>query len=253
MTMLDVSSCTVRLSGRLVLDGVDFRVGRGEMVGILGPNGAGKSTLVRALAGLLPAAGVRLAGRPLAAVPAAERARLVAYMPQSAASAWPLPCRDVVALGRLPHRRSPALDRRLVAEAMAEADVAHLADRPLTAISGGERARVLLARALAVGAPVLLADEPVAHLDAAHQLQVLGLLRSRADKGDAVVVVMHDLSLASRHCDRVAVLAGGRVAATGRPAEVLDDALLAAVFGVAAARGEWRGRPFILPWERTTP
>lgn len=253
MSRLELSSCSVRLSDRPVLHNVDFHVAGGELVGVLGPNGVGKSTLIKVLAGLLPAPGVRLDDRKLETVPPAERARLLAYMPQSAASAWPMPCREVVTLGRMPHRRSPAQDRRIVEEAMDEADIAHLASRPLTALSGGERARVLLARALAVRAPVLLADEPVAHLDPAHQLQVLGLLRARADKGDAVVVVMHDLSLASRHCDRVTVLDGGRVAASGIPDEVLDDALLASVFGIRAARGECGGRPFLLPWERISP
>lgn len=253
MTVLDVSACSVRLKGRPVLDQVDFHVGRGEVVGILGPNGAGKSTLVKVLAGLLPMPGLCLDGRPVSTLPPAQRARQIAYVPQSAQAAWPMSCREVVGLGRLPHRISPVHDARVVAAAMAEADVSHLAERPLTTLSGGERARVLLARALAVRAPVLLADEPVAHLDPAHQLQVLALLRARADHGDAVVVVLHDLALAARHCDRVVVLDGGRVAAAGTADTVLDDTVLASVFGIRVARGQCAGRPFLLPWERISP
>ncbi len=253
MTLLTAEGVTVRLHRRSVLDAVDLRVGAGEVLGLLGPNGAGKTTLVKALAGLLPCQGrVLLDGRPLAALPPAQRARQIAYLPQGATAHWPLPARDVVALGRLPHlapnQRPSAADAAAVDAALAAVDVRHLADRPVTQLSGGERARVLLARALAVGARIVLADEPVAHLDPTHQWQVLHLLRRRAAAGDAVVVVLHDLGLAARHCDRVCILAEGRIAAQGAPAAVLDDALCQAVFGIRVLRGDHEGSPYILPW-----
>ncbi len=249
MITLEAINCGIRLGGRPVLEDVDFRIEGGEMIGILGPNGAGKSTLVKALAGLLPCCGIHLDGRSMSAIPPLERARMVAYLPQNAQAYWQVSCRDIVALGRMPHRGGGAADRRIVEEAMAEMDVMHLSERALTRLSGGERARVLLARALAVQAPVLLADEPIAHLDACHQLRVLELLRSRADKGEAVVVVLHDLSLAARMCDRVYVLNRGRVAASGCPDDILDDGLLASVFGITVLRGEQGGKPFLQPWK----
>lgn len=249
MTQLEAHGIHIHLGERPILEDMDFAVAAGEMVGVLGPNGAGKSTLIRALAGLLPCPGIRLDGIDLATLPPRERARRMAYLPQSAVAHWPVPSREVVALGRMPHRPSPARDRRAIDQAMAEADVAHLADRAFTTLSGGERARVLLARALAVQAPVLLADEPIAHLDPSHQLGVLDLLRSRARQGDAVVVVLHDLALAARTCDRIYVLHRGRIAASGRAKDILSDALLASVFGITALRGERDGRPFLVPWE----
>lgn len=256
MSVLEAHDISITLSGRDVLSHVGIRIAAGEILGLLGPNGAGKTTLIKVLAGLRGPAMVRLDGVDASRLPPTARARSVAYLPQGTDSHWPMRVRDVVALGRLPHRVAWAADRRgaqkrdqtAVHRALAETDVEALADRPMTALSGGERARVLLARALAVEAPVLLADEPVAHLDPGHQLQVLAMLRRRAQAGDAVVVVVHDLALASRHCDRVLVLDQGRVAAEGPPAQVLDDALLARVYNIQVARGEHRGAPYLLPW-----
>ncbi|MEH3037022.1 MAG: ABC transporter ATP-binding protein [Sphingomonas adhaesiva] len=233
----------VSLGQRQVLDDVSFDWTPGTLVGVLGPNGAGKSTLVRALLALLPHRGaVTVDGAPRRTLTRAALARRIAYLPQGQTLHWPMTVERLVALGRLPHlapfsRLSPA-DHAAVAEAMARADVMHLATRTATELSGGERARVLLARALAVGAPALIADEPLASLDPAHQIEGMELLRAQADAGGLVVAVLHDLTLAARFCDRVLVLADGGVAADGAPGAVLTADLLARVYGITAWRGE---------------
>ncbi|MBR9973773.1 ABC transporter ATP-binding protein [Magnetospirillum sulfuroxidans] len=252
MTILEARALSVTLDHCPVLSHVSLSVGTGEMLGLIGPNGAGKSTLLRALAGLIPAEGGFLEGHPIRSFAPKERARRLAYLPQGSDSHWPMAAREVVALGRTPHHggkvRLTPKDHDSITRAMAEADVEALADRPMNRLSGGERARVLLARALAVGAPVLMADEPAAHLDVGHQLSLMQVLRRRAEGGDTVVLVLHDLSSALRFCDRVAVLAQGRLVAQGNPAEVLSDACLAQVFGIAVARGRHEGVPFFQPW-----
>lgn len=253
MTVLQAQNARLALGDKTILNGIDCQIESGEMVGILGPNGAGKSTLLRALSGILPCPGIRIDEREIAVIPLRERARHLAYLPQNAQAYWQISCRDIVALGRLPHRSDPTTDRAVIDEAMAEMDVTHLAGRALTTLSGGERARVLLARALAVRAPILLADEPIAHLDSNHQLRVLERLRTRADRGDAVVVVLHDLSLALRSCDRVYVINQGHVAAEGPPGDIFSDELLASVFGITVVRGEREGKLFLQPWTWITP
>jgi iron complex transport system ATP-binding protein len=232
--------CDLRLArgGRPVLTGVSAAFEPGTVTAVLGPNGAGKSTLLEAMAGLLaPAAGeIRLDGVPLAALPARARARAIGYLPQGATLHWNLTVADVVALGRTPHvgafAAASAADRDAVARAMAAADVDSLARRRALDLSGGERARVLLARVLAGEPRVLLADEPLANLDPRHQLEALRLLRGAADAGAAVVLVLHDLAAAARAADRLILLAGGRVLGDGQPADVLTAALLAEAYGV---------------------
>jgi len=255
---VDALGLVVRFGARAALAGVDCALAPGELVGLVGPNGAGKTTLLRVLAGLLPAdAGeTRYDGRTAAEIGRAALARRVAYLAQNGLAHWPLSVAHVVALGRLPHRRpfSPpsAADRAAVEAALAAAEVAELRDRPIGSLSGGERARVLLARALAVGAETLLADEPVATLDPLHQLRAMALLRAEAGRGAGVVAVLHDLTLATRFCDRLIVLAEGRVVADGPPA-ALTDAVLAEAYGVEALRGERDGEPFVVPWRAAPP
>ncbi|MFE8014956.1 heme ABC transporter ATP-binding protein [Streptomyces antibioticus] len=222
----------VRLGGRDVLCGVDVRVRAGEVLALVGPNGAGKSTLLAALAADLPAAAgtVRIHGRPAAGWSAPELALRRAVLPQAAVLSFPFTVADVVRMGRAPHDSSPAEDEAVIAEAMAATEVTHFAVRPFSALSGGERARVALARVLAQRAPLLLLDEPTAALDLKHQELVLRLCRERAREGDAVVVVLHDLGLAAAYAHRVAVLHEGRVAADGPPAEVFTGRLLSEVY-----------------------
>lgn len=233
-------SLKTKLSGRTVLHGIDIEVAPGSVVGLLGPNGAGKSTLLRALAGQILSEGVvGLGERSLASLSLAERGRLIAYLPQERTIGWPLSVEKLVGLGRLPWRAFgkglSAGDIAFCRAAMEEMDVAHLADRPATELSGGEQARVLAARAIAQDTPVLLADEPASGLDPAHQMTMMAALRRlAAGKRRAVLVSLHDLTLAARWCDRIVMLKDGAVAAEGTPAETMTAETLRAVFGITA-------------------
>jgi len=254
MTLLGASDVSVAFNGHRVVDRVDIAVARGELVGLIGPNGAGKTTLVRALAGLLaPTAGVvRFDGRPIAELPRRALARRLAYIAQGADCHWPLTVERVVALGRLPHlapwQRPGDNDRRAISAALEAADMTAFADRRATSLSAGERARALLARALAVEPAALLADEPVAALDPGHQLDLMTLLRRRTRDGAAVVVVLHDLSLAARFCHRLVLMHRGRVLAEGAPEAVLTADTLAAAYGIEALIGRHGDEPYVVPW-----
>jgi len=232
---LALDGAGVMLGGRPVLAGVDLEIHPGEVVGVVGPNGAGKTTLLRAALGLIKLSdGVaRLAGREVTALTEAERASLAGYLPQERRAAWNLPAWRVAALGAW--RVAPSEARTAALAAMAELGVAALAERGINDMSGGERARTLIARLLATGAPLLAADEPAAGLDPAAALLVMDVFRQRADKGAAVIVTLHDLTLAARACDRVAVMSGGRLAAVGVAAEALSPAVLAEVFALEGA------------------
>ncbi len=250
------ANLTVRLGGRTVLANAALDAPPGTLVGLIGPNAAGKTTLLRVLAGLaMPDDGaVMLDGAPLHGLPRTARARALAYLEQDPVCQWPLAVGRLVALGRLPwlgpFQRPGAADAAAVARAMDEAGIAALADRPVTTLSGGERMRAFLARALAGAPRVLLADEPVASLDPYHQIGVMELLRAQAARGAAVVAVLHDLTLAARFCDRLVLLDGGRVAAAGTPAEVLTAESVARVYGVAAAFGADADGPYVVPRRR---
>lgn len=256
MSILRAESLDVDLDRTPVLREASISVSAGELIGLIGPNGSGKSTLLRALLGLLRlrSGRVLLEERELQRLPRREQARRIAYLPQQGSSHWPLTVERLVALGRLPHQ-SPwqalsGADRLAIQHAMAATDVTHLADRVITHLSGGERLRVHLARALATEPQFLLADEPVAALDPYHQLQAMELLRDTARSGGGVLVVLHDLQLALRYCDRLVLLDGGRVIASGLPAEVLDDRRLAAVYRISVRRGRVDDVEYLLPWER---
>lgn len=256
MVNLVVEGLSVDLGGRRVLDGIDARFGGGEVVGIIGPNGAGKSTLVRGILRLVRArAGtVTFDGRPASLLSPRDMARTLAYLPQGQTLHWPLAVERLVALGRLPHlgplSRIGSEDRAVIAAAMARADVGHLAGRVATELSGGERARVMLARALAVGAAGLIADEPLAALDPGHQIDVMNLLTREARAGALVIAVLHDLTMAARHCDRLLLLDRGKLAAEGPPATVLTQERLRAVYGIRALV-DWSSQaPLVVPLER---
>ncbi|MFI5617452.1 heme ABC transporter ATP-binding protein [Streptomyces sp. NPDC051567] len=243
----------VRLGRREVLAGITLTARAGEVLALVGPNGAGKSTLLAALAADLPAdsGAVRIDGRPVGAWSAPELALRRSVLPQAAALSFPFPVRDVVRMGRAPWAGTPLADtdEEAVAAAMAATEVAGFAARPFSALSGGEKARVALARVLAQRAPLMLLDEPTAALDLRHQELVLRLCRERAAAGDAVVVVLHDLGLAAAYADRAAVLHGGRIAAQGPPDEVFEDALLSRVYRqpVEVLPHPRTGAPLVIP------
>ncbi|UAK31505.1 heme ABC transporter ATP-binding protein [Nocardia asteroides] len=219
---------------RLVLDGIDFEAVAGRIVALVGPNGAGKSTLLAALAGelALSAGTVELDGQPLSHWTTLDMARRRAVLPQTHTVGFPFTAREVVAMGRAPWVRTERreFDEKQIAAAMAATDVEHLAARSFPTLSGGERARVALARVLAQDTATLLLDEPTAALDLGHQESVLGLAAARAAEGAAVVVVLHDLGIAAAYADRVAVLDSGRLAADGPPRDVLTTELLTRVY-----------------------
>ena len=226
---IDVSAA---LAKRPVLERVNLQVEPGEVLGVLGANGSGKTTLLRAVLGLVPLrhGAVRLAGRPVASLSAIERASLAGYLPQERRLGWNMPAVSIAALGAV--HRPPAVARRLALDALTRVGLPHLAERGVLDMSGGERARVLIARLIATGAPLLIADEPAAGLDPEARFTVMDLLAARAAAGVAVVVTLHDLTLAARFCSRVAVLADGRLAACGPPRDALRQEVLRDAFGL---------------------
>jgi iron complex transport system ATP-binding protein len=240
VSALAASNVTVCIGAKAIVREASLVLNAGELVALVGPNGAGKTTLMRALAGLIPALGsIMLQGKPLGTLTPRERARMVSYLPQGHIFHWPMSVESIVMLGRAPHGdafsgASPD-DRAAVAQAMATTETQIFAERAVTTLSGGEKARVALARALATRAPVLLADEPTAALDPRHQLVVMELLRNAAANGNAILAIMHDLTLAARFADRVLVMNEGRIVAAGTPAEALAPERLAAAFGIEAA------------------
>lgn len=247
---LSLTDVSVTLGARQVLDRIDVRFEPGRIAVVLGPNGAGKSTLLRAAAGLVAAEGmVALDGAPVAALPPRERARAIGYLPQAHDVHWDVTARELVALGRIPHQSPFAgeseADRVAITRALSATDAAELAERRVLTLSGGERARVLLARVLAGEPKWLLADEPLASLDPAHQLDLLDRLRTAADAGMGVVLVLHDLAQAARIADDMLVLADGRVAATE-----LTPKTIAKVFGVSAHWVEVEGAIRLVPLGR---
>jgi iron complex transport system ATP-binding protein len=222
----------VRLGDRLVLEAASLGLNAGEVVGVVGANGAGKTTLLRALLGLAPLAGGQalLGGEAVTTLSDPARARLAAYLPQERRVAWNLPAWRIAALGAVDRPAGQA--RAAALAALGEVGLAALAERGVLDMSGGERARVLLARLLATRAPLLVADEPSAGLDPDAQLLALERLRQAAASGRAVLVTLHDLTLAARACDRLVVLSNGRVLAEGPPRTALAPAVLAEAFGL---------------------
>ena len=255
MTLLTVDALQVQMAGKTCVADLSLDVQAGELLALIGPNGAGKSTVLRAIAQLLPYSGqVFMQGQNLATLASEQRARQLAYLSQGDQVAWPLTVQNFVALGRLPYRRrlgaqaNTAADQEAIAQALAAMHLQDFAQRRLDQLSGGERARARLARALAVQAPLLLADEPVAALDPFHQLSVMEMLRTQCRQGRTVVLVLHDLTLASRFCDRVLLLQQGRAVACGAPRQVLSARHLQQVYQVQAMHGEHDNQGYVLPW-----
>ena len=251
---LTAQGVSVSLGGRVVLKDISLSLSSGHLVALVGPNGAGKTTLLRALAGLVPCSGaIQVGGDALSSLGLRERARRFAYLPQGHIVHWPLPARDIVALGRYPHgatdpARLTVRDAEAVLRATQATDALQFSDRRVTELSGGERSRVALARVFAVEAPVILADEPTSSLDPRHQIDVMKNLRNAADKGALVLVVTHDLGLAARFADTILVLSDGRLVSRGAPAQALSEQVMAEVFRISAYRAEFQHEAVIVPW-----
>ena len=229
---LEIKDANIGLAGRLVLRDVSLEARSGEVLGILGANGAGKTTLLRAALGLtsLKSGSIHLQGWPVGELGERRRAELAGYLPQERRVGWNMPAWRVAALGAV--QGTPDQARKRALEALGEVGLVHLAERGVLDMSGGERARVLIARMIATRAPLLVADEPAAGLDPDAQFRVLELLAERAGQGTAVLLTLHDLTLAARHCDRLAVLGDGRLLAYGSPREALTPEILRAAFGL---------------------
>jgi len=233
MSLLSLTSLSLTLRNRPVLRDINLEIGAGEFVGLLGPNGAGKSSLMRAALGL-----VRAEGRSsLAALDPGKRAKSVAWMPQSREIAWPIPVERLVALGRLPHlprgRGLPPGDQAQVDQAITYMGLDAMRLRAASRLSGGEQARALIARALAQDTPLLMADEPAAGLDPAHQISAMEVFAGLAQAGRSAFVSLHDLGLAARHCTRIVLMVEGRILADGPPDAVLTPELMAEAFGIS--------------------
>ncbi|MFK3772053.1 heme ABC transporter ATP-binding protein [Pseudomonas sp. NPDC089406] len=253
--MLDVEGLSLTRGNTEVLHDIHLRLQPGQVLGVLGPNGAGKSSLLGALCGeLAPSAGrVQLDGRALSDWPGQERARRLAVLPQVSTLGFSFSVAEVVGMGRLPHASGRERDREIVTAALQAADALHLVERSYLALSGGERQRVHLARVLAQlwpGEPgtTLLLDEPTSALDPLHQHTTLQAVRSFADRGAAVLVILHDLNLAARYCDHILLLEQGRCHALDTPQQVLTPTALKAVFGieVLVQPHPERGHPLII-------
>ena len=254
---LEAEGVTVRVGSKILIDGVSFRADPGRPVALVGPNGAGKSTLLRTLSGeVRPHAGeIRLAGRPLFAFGPSDLAKRRAVLSQSVTLAFPFTVIDIVRMGA-GARRGRSVETAVDA-ALEEVDIGSLRDRLVTTLSGGEQQRVHFARALVQlacgeaehGPGLLLLDEPTASLDLSHQLDLIAVTRRRAERGTAVVAIVHDLNLASLFAARIVVLQSGRVVADGAPNDVVTDAMLEKVFGVrdAVGRTPQPTQPFVLP------
>ena len=239
MTELIVSNLTVETGKVVLVNRACFSLKPGELVCLLGPNGAGKTSLLRATLGLEKATGAAtVGGMDLAGLPAMERARSVAYLPQQRPLAWPNAVRDVIALGRFAYGAAPGRlqpqDAAAVDRAIVLCDLADLAYRSMDTLSGGELARVHCARAFATEAPFLIADEPVAALDPRHQFRIMDIIRSYVARGGGALVVLHDIALAAHYASRLIWMKDGKIVADGSPADTLTTERLADIYRVRA-------------------
>ena len=242
MTLLSLQNLTVLRGHCPVVDDVTLTVAAGEFIGLIGPNGAGKTSLLRGALGLLPASGTS----SLAALNTTVRARAVAFLPQGRDIAWPVSVETLVALGRSPHGQTDP-DHPAVTQALARMGLEGYRARNATALSGGEQARVLIARTLAQDTPLLLADEPVAGLDPEAQMRTMKVFQDLATEGRGVVASIHDLGLAVRHCTRLVMLHRGQLISDGLPQDVLNDAALAEVFGIRGYHADTPDGPVFQP------
>lgn len=249
---VEVQGLVVRRKYKNIVDNLSFDVRANEVTGLIGPNGAGKSTVLATLAGIdKPDAGkVLIDGDDINSMSVNDRAQRLGWVEQVGTVNWPLSVERLVMLGRIPHLpawgKATKADQEAVENAMSKADCMSIRNRQVPTLSGGERARVLLARALAAEPTVLFADEPVSSLDLGHQIQTMQLLHDYASENRAVVIVMHDLSLAVRYCHRLVLIHNGELVATGEPAAVLSNQNIANVYGVSVVTG-CESVPWVVP------
>jgi iron complex transport system ATP-binding protein len=253
MSELSIISLSKFFGAQEILAGINLDIEKGEIIGLIGPNGSGKTTLLRCIAGLLETDGgdILFQGHSRAQIDAKKIARAIAYLPQSGEVHWDVTVELLVTFGRLPHHgfwnSVSDTDRRAVTEALEACDVAQFRARSVRELSGGERSRVLLARAMAGMPEVLLADEPISGLDPGHAIDIMSQLSELARNGMTVVVVMHDLTLAARYCNRLVLLHDKRIAASGPPNSVLTDENLARCYGIRAFRSKSEAGDIIVP------
>jgi len=241
MALISIKNLTVEQR----LKAVSLELNRGELLGLIGANGAGKSTLLHAIAGLQPATGdIAIEDRRIDTIPPHKRARLIGIQPQAVSSAWALTVTDIVALGRMPWGDE---DQAAIDRAIERAGIDEFRDRNIDHLSGGERARVWLARVLAGEPQLLLADEPIASLDIHYQLAVMEVLKNYSREKKGVIVAIHDLSLAARFCDRLCLLNNGELIALGTPKEVLTEERLSTAYGIPVDIDLDRDPPVVLP------
>lgn len=256
MSLFEVQQISVTRDEKQILNAVSYQAVSGTVLGLIGANGAGKTTLLQASLGLIPVdrGETRLDGAPLASFNAKQVAKRLAYLPQGGELHWPLTVASIVALGRLPHRapwQSLAEgDEAIISAAMRATDIDQFANRTVSSLSSGERTRAHIARALASEPEFLFADEPIANLDPAHQLDTLRLFRTMAEQGTGIVIVLHDLNLAQQYCDRLILLADGNILGEGSPSQVLSDDNLAQAFGISVHRLQAGPEEFIVPHTR---
>ncbi len=255
MDLIRAEGLQVSRDGISVLEHVSFSLGAGEILGLVGPNGAGKTTILKLLAGVLKTerGQIEALGKSIARISRQTLARELGYLPQEAEVHWPLAVERVVALGRVPHLMPwedlKSVDERIIEDAMRATDTIRLRGRRIDHLAGGEKALVMIARLLAGEPKILLADEPVQGLDPSHALQVMELLRGIASNDRGVLVVLHDLALASRFCDRILLLREGRIVASGKPEDVFTPEHLKASYHIEAKYGNGDGF-YVVPWKR---
>lgn len=254
--LINAQHLSLSKAGRKLVNDVSVAINKGQIIGLIGPNGAGKTSLLKLLANVQKAdsGSYEFAGKPINQYKEKELAKQVAYLAQQATAHWPLTVRKVIELGRLPYQRFgrdlSAQDQHIVLKAAKQTDVEHLLDRVITSLSGGEQTRVFLARLFAAEPNVIFADEPIAALDPYHQLHVMEILREHAQRGGTVVVVMHDINLASRFCDQLILMNHGKIVKFGKLNDLLQDNVLANTYGIDLRLFCEEDTFSVIPWAR---
>ncbi len=253
MKLLEATGLSINFAGRTILDDVDFGIDKGEFIGLIGPNGSGKTTLLRALSGLLSNQknNIKFLGLSLSDYDPKQLAQKLAYLPQGNESHWSLTVENLAMLGRLPHRKpwqgASKADHKIVQQVLQDCDVSQFAKHTINTLSGGERARVFLSRALAVEPQLLLADEPIAGLDPGHQLEVMNKFRQLSKSGMGIVCVIHDLTLAARYCHKLVMVGEQKIISQGMPEHVLSKKNLARCFNIRAHISKVDGQALVIP------